>query len=162
MGSRTADNSLTPATYSRLHLSDQHRHTDCRETRKPHTTRNHVRGLRTRAAEQCSPGGAIKQGDGPARRHRRHLRQCSQPRNDRRYGSFSRSQFPSRNRPANHSPFSIQSNTFSSMSSSMKGSAGRLTRMAASGNKVAILKLSGIVIAAFLVLYYGTKIIFRW
>ncbi|CAH0018502.1 hypothetical protein V2G26_009073 [Clonostachys chloroleuca] len=54
------------------------------------------------------------------------------------------------------------SNTFSSMSSSMKGSAGRLTRMAASGNKVAILKLSGIVIAAFLVLYYGTKIIFRW
>lgn len=44
----------------------------------------------------------------------------------------------------------------------MKGSAGRLTRMAASGNKVAILKLSGIVIAAFLVLYYGTKIIFRW
>ncbi|PHH90403.1 hypothetical protein CDD83_3817 [Cordyceps sp. RAO-2017] len=52
------------------------------------------------------------------------------------------------------------SDTFSSMATQMKGSAGRLTRMAASGNKVAILKLSGIVIALFLVLYYGLKIFF--
>jgi blocked-early-in-transport protein 1 len=32
--------------------------------------------------------------------------------------------------------------------------------MAASGNKVAVMKLAGIVIVAFLVLYYGLKIIF--
>ena len=53
-----------------------------------------------------------------------------------------------------------QSETFSSMTSQMKGSAGRLTRMAASGNKIAILKMSGIIIAVFLVLYYGIKLIF--
>lgn len=46
------------------------------------------------------------------------------------------------------------------MSSQMKGSAGRLTRMAASGNKIAIFKLSAIVIGLFLVLYYGLKLIF--
>lgn len=50
--------------------------------------------------------------------------------------------------------------TFSSMSTQIKGSAGRLTRMAASGNKIAILKLAGIVIGAFLLLYYGLKLIF--
>ncbi|KZZ97383.1 hypothetical protein AAL_03347 [Moelleriella libera RCEF 2490] len=52
------------------------------------------------------------------------------------------------------------SETFSSMTSQMKGSATRLTRMAASGNKIAILKLSGIIIAVFLVLYYGLKLFF--
>jgi blocked early in transport 1 len=36
----------------------------------------------------------------------------------------------------------------------MKGSAGRLTRMAASGNKVAVLKLSGLIIGVVLVLYF--------
>lgn len=46
------------------------------------------------------------------------------------------------------------------MTSQMKGSATRLTRMAASGNKIAILKLSGIIIAVFLVLYYGLKLFF--
>lgn len=46
------------------------------------------------------------------------------------------------------------------MTTQMKGSAGRLTRMAASGNRVAILKLSGIIIAAFVVLYYGVKLLF--
>ncbi|KAI1106545.1 hypothetical protein F4804DRAFT_300349 [Jackrogersella minutella] len=50
------------------------------------------------------------------------------------------------------------SDTFSSMSTQLKGSAGRLGRMAASGNKVAILKLSGILIGTFLVLFY----ILRW
>lgn len=44
------------------------------------------------------------------------------------------------------------------MTTSMKGSAGRLTRMAASGNKIAILKLSGMIIGAFLMLYYGVKL----
>ncbi|KAK2932862.1 BET1-like protein [Fusarium oxysporum f. sp. vasinfectum] len=53
-----------------------------------------------------------------------------------------------------------QSDTFSSMTTQMKGSAGRLTRMAASGNRVAILKLSGIVIGVFLVLFYGAKLLF--
>jgi blocked-early-in-transport protein 1 len=46
------------------------------------------------------------------------------------------------------------------MSTQIKGSAGRLTRMAASGNKMAILKLAGIIIGAFLVLYYGFRLIF--
>jgi hypothetical protein len=51
-----------------------------------------------------------------------------------------------------------QSQTFTSMSGSLKGSAGRLGRMAASGNKVAILKLAGMIIGAFLVLYYLLKL----
>ncbi|KAH8666735.1 hypothetical protein BX600DRAFT_511637 [Xylariales sp. PMI_506] len=50
--------------------------------------------------------------------------------------------------------------TFTSMSTQLKGSAGRLGRMAASGNKVAIFKLSAIIIGAFLVLYYIWKLIF--
>lgn len=51
--------------------------------------------------------------------------------------------------------------TFSSMSTQLKGSAGRLGRMAASGNKVAIFKLSAIIIGAFMVLYYTYKLLFR-
>ncbi|KAH9991193.1 hypothetical protein F4779DRAFT_609703 [Xylariaceae sp. FL0662B] len=50
--------------------------------------------------------------------------------------------------------------TFSSMSSQLKGSAGRLGRMAASGNKVAIMKLSAIIVGTFLVLYYLLKLFF--
>ncbi|GAO16326.1 uncharacterized protein UV8b_05648 [Ustilaginoidea virens] len=50
------------------------------------------------------------------------------------------------------------SDTFSSMTSQIKGSATRLTRMAASGNRIAILKLSAIIIGVFLVLYYGLKL----
>jgi blocked-early-in-transport protein 1 len=46
------------------------------------------------------------------------------------------------------------SDTFSSFSTSLKGSASRLTRMAQSGNKVAILKLSGMLIAGIVVLYW--------
>jgi len=46
------------------------------------------------------------------------------------------------------------SDTFSSMSTSLKGSAGRLGRMAASGNKVAILKLSGMIVGGVLVLWF--------
>lgn len=46
------------------------------------------------------------------------------------------------------------------MTTQMRGSAGRLTRMAASGNKVAILKLSGIIIAVFLFVYYALRAIF--
>lgn len=50
--------------------------------------------------------------------------------------------------------------TFTSMSSQLKGSAGRLTRMAASGNRIAILKLSGILIGVFIFLYYAYRLIF--
>lgn len=40
------------------------------------------------------------------------------------------------------------------MSTSLKGSATRMGRMAASGNKVAIFKLSGIIIGTVLVLWF--------
>ncbi|KOS22721.1 Protein transport protein sft1 [Escovopsis weberi] len=50
------------------------------------------------------------------------------------------------------------SDTFTSMTSQIRGSATRLTRMAASGNNVAIVKLSAIIIGIFLILYY----ISRW
>lgn len=43
------------------------------------------------------------------------------------------------------------------MTTQMRGSAGRLTRMAASGNKVAILKLSGILVGVFIFLYYAAR-----
>ncbi|KAF7891750.1 hypothetical protein EAF00_008052 [Botryotinia globosa] len=46
------------------------------------------------------------------------------------------------------------SDTFSSMSSSLKGSASRLGRMASSGNKVAIVKLSGMMIGCVMVLWF--------
>ncbi|KAF2227474.1 hypothetical protein BDZ85DRAFT_277370 [Elsinoe ampelina] len=43
---------------------------------------------------------------------------------------------------------------FSNLGTSLKGSAGRLTRMAQQGNKVAILKLAGIIIAIVVVFYW--------
>lgn len=46
------------------------------------------------------------------------------------------------------------------MATSVKGSASRLGRMAASGNKIAVLKLSAIVIGLFLFLYYVSKLFF--
>jgi len=45
------------------------------------------------------------------------------------------------------------SDTFSSMSTSLKGSAVRMGRMAASGNKVAIFKLAGIIIGVIVALW---------
>ncbi|KAI9736575.1 MAG: hypothetical protein M1818_006086 [Claussenomyces sp. TS43310] len=45
-------------------------------------------------------------------------------------------------------------NTFSSMGTSLKGSAGRLGRMAASGNKVAIMKLAGTIVGTALLLWF--------
>lgn len=53
------------------------------------------------------------------------------------------------------------SDTFSSMTNQLKGSAGRLTRMAASGNKVAVFKLAGILIGIVILLYYIAKLLFR-
>ncbi|KAG8532747.1 uncharacterized protein KY384_002625 [Bacidia gigantensis] len=46
------------------------------------------------------------------------------------------------------------SEVFSSMSGSIKGSAQRLGRMAQSGNKVAIFKLAGIIVAVVVVLWW--------
>ncbi|MCJ1253480.1 hypothetical protein MMC24_001292 [Lignoscripta atroalba] len=43
---------------------------------------------------------------------------------------------------------------FSNLSTSIKGSAGRLGRMAQSGNKVAILKLAGMIVGVVVVLYW--------
>ena len=46
------------------------------------------------------------------------------------------------------------------MSTSIKGSAGRLGRMAQQGNKVAIFKLAGIIVGIVVVLYYGLSLMF--
>lgn len=46
------------------------------------------------------------------------------------------------------------SNTFSSVSTSLKGSAARLGRMASAGNKVAILKLAGIISGFVITLWF--------
>ncbi|KAL8848037.1 MAG: hypothetical protein Q9221_006942 [Calogaya cf. arnoldii] len=43
---------------------------------------------------------------------------------------------------------------FSSMTTSIKGSAGRLGRMAQSGNKVAILKLAGMIVGVVVVMWW--------
>ncbi len=56
----------------------------------------------------------------------------------------------------------VQSEVFSSMGTSIKGSAGRLGRMAQQGNKVAILKLAGMIIGVVVVLWYGMSWAFRW
>jgi hypothetical protein len=46
------------------------------------------------------------------------------------------------------------------MATQLKGSATRLGRMAAAGNRVAVLKLSGIIVGTVLVLYYMWKLMF--
>jgi blocked-early-in-transport protein 1 len=43
---------------------------------------------------------------------------------------------------------------FSNMSTNIRGSAGRMTRMARQGDKMAVLKLAGIIIVAVLLIYY--------
>ncbi|KAF2679806.1 hypothetical protein K458DRAFT_313558 [Lentithecium fluviatile CBS 122367] len=52
------------------------------------------------------------------------------------------------------------SETFSSFGSTLKGSATRLTRMAQSGNKVAVFKLAGIISGVVLVLYFIWHLVF--
>ncbi|KAK4248519.1 hypothetical protein C7999DRAFT_40265 [Corynascus novoguineensis] len=59
-----------------------------------------------------------------------------------------------------HEVIESTSETFSSMGTQLKGSASRLGRMAASGNKVAIFKLSAIIIGVVLVLYYMSRLFF--
>ena len=52
------------------------------------------------------------------------------------------------------------SETFSSMTGSLKGSARRLGVMARQGDRVAILKLSGIIVGVVLALYFIWGLIF--
>ena len=52
------------------------------------------------------------------------------------------------------------SETFSSMTTNIKGSARRLTTMAGQGNKVAVLKLAGIIIGICLAAYWLLSRIF--
>ncbi|KAF2211493.1 hypothetical protein CERZMDRAFT_59866 [Cercospora zeae-maydis SCOH1-5] len=52
------------------------------------------------------------------------------------------------------------SETFSTMAGSLQGSSRRLITMAQSGNKVAVLKLAGIIIAAVVLLYWMYHLIF--
>ncbi|KAK4128518.1 hypothetical protein N657DRAFT_538093, partial [Parathielavia appendiculata] len=59
-----------------------------------------------------------------------------------------------------HEVIESTTDTFSSMTTQLKGSASRLGRMAAAGNKVAVFKLSGIVIGSVLVLYYLWRLLF--
>jgi blocked-early-in-transport protein 1 len=54
----------------------------------------------------------------------------------------------------NHDLIEQNTDAFTSFGSNLRGSAGRLTRMAQSGNKVAILKLSGIIVVGVLVLWW--------
>ena len=56
---------------------------------------------------------------------------------------------------------SNQNEVFSSMSTSIRSSAGRLGRMAQQGNKVAILKLAGSIIGIVVVLYWILSLLFR-
>jgi len=53
-----------------------------------------------------------------------------------------------------HTLVDANNDAFSSLSQNIRGSAGRLTRMAQSGNKVAILKLSGMIVGAVIVLWW--------
>lgn len=58
------------------------------------------------------------------------------------------------NNASAHDVIDNTNDTFSSMSTNLKGSASRLGRMAASGNKVAIFKLAGMIIGTVLVLWF--------
>ncbi|KAK0743353.1 hypothetical protein B0T18DRAFT_430651 [Schizothecium vesticola] len=59
-----------------------------------------------------------------------------------------------------HTVIGSTSETFSSMATQLKGSASRLGHMASSGNRVAVLKLAGMIVGACIVLYYLLKLIF--
>ncbi|KAL8745536.1 MAG: hypothetical protein Q9184_007860 [Pyrenodesmia sp. 2 TL-2023] len=60
-----------------------------------------------------------------------------------------------------HFSAETQNEVFSSMTTSIKGSAGRLGRMAQSGNKVAILKLAGMITGAVVLLWWVLGWAFR-
>src|ERR1700754_1185953 len=54
----------------------------------------------------------------------------------------------------NHDLIDQNTDAFTSFGNNLRGSAGRLTRMAQSGNKVAILKLSCILVGVIILLYW--------
>ena len=54
----------------------------------------------------------------------------------------------------NHDLIHSNTDTFSSFSSNLRGSAGRLTRMAQAGNKVAVFKLAGIIVGVVLAVWW--------
>lgn len=54
----------------------------------------------------------------------------------------------------NHDLIDANTDAFGGMQQNLKASMGRLTRMAQSGNKVAILKLSGMIIGVVVVLWW--------
>lgn len=54
----------------------------------------------------------------------------------------------------NHDLIDNTNEAFSSFSASLKGSATRLGRMAQSGNKLAVLKLAGIIVAVVVLLWW--------
>ncbi|KAL9059642.1 MAG: hypothetical protein Q9206_001398 [Seirophora lacunosa] len=60
-----------------------------------------------------------------------------------------------------HTRTHAQNEVFSSMTTSIKGSAGRLGRMAQAGNKVAILKLAGMIVGVVVVLWWVLGWLFR-
>lgn len=60
----------------------------------------------------------------------------------------------------NHDLIDSNADAFNSFGTNLRNSAGRLTRMAQSGNKIAILKLSGIIIGVILVLYFIARFFF--
>jgi blocked-early-in-transport protein 1 len=62
----------------------------------------------------------------------------------------------------NHDLIEQNTDAFSSMGQNLRGSASRLTRMAQSGNKVAILKLSGMLVVGAVVLWYVLGWVFGW
>ena len=55
-----------------------------------------------------------------------------------------------------------QNEVFSNLSTSIRGSAGRLGRMAQQGNKVAIFKLAGMIVGVVLGLWFLTGLLWRW
>ncbi|KAI9748008.1 MAG: hypothetical protein M1815_003696 [Lichina confinis] len=54
----------------------------------------------------------------------------------------------------NHEIIDSSNEVFSSMSMSIKNSAGRITRMAGSGNKVAIFKLAAMIVGVVVLLWW--------
>jgi len=54
----------------------------------------------------------------------------------------------------NHELIDSNADVFNSFGTSLKNSAGRLGRMAQSGNKIAILKLAGIIVGLVLLLWW--------
>lgn len=114
--------------------------------------------------EQFPPLRTLLQSLRLARRDREYLRQCqgSACPGQQRKTSFA---FwgNSRHKQADIADqvLNQKSNVFSSMSTSIQGSAGRLGRMAQQGNKVAILKLSAMIVGAVIVLWWVLSFIFR-